>query len=789
MVEIEVDGRTIEVKQGTMLIEAADKAGVKIPRFCYHKNLTVAANCRMCLVEVEKIGKPLPACATPITPGMKVFTQSAMAREAQKSIMEFLLINHPLDCPICDQGGECELQDMAMGYGRDISRFSEKKRVVADEDIGSLIATDMTRCIHCTRCVRFGEEVAGVRELGATGRGEHMRIGTFVEHSMSSEVSGNIIDLCPVGALTSKPYRYQARAWELEQFPAIGPHDCVGSNIFIHTRRGDVMRAVSRDSVDFNEPWISDRDRFSYEGLNAPSRTLLPRIRCNNGQWEEVSWAEALNFVARGLKKILGEHGPKQVAGLASPNSTLEEAYLMQKWLSALGCNNLDHRIRQQDFSAQGAEGLHPNLGLPLREVVKLDSILLVGSNIQQEQPIAGLRVRKAAVRGGKVYAINPVDHAFNFPLEGKLICAPDAMVAHVAGIACALMDLSSVTIDEQAQQLLAGASVEAKHKEIAQTLYAGSRTGIMLGAVALNHPQAGTLRILARLIAQLSSGSYAYLTEGANGSGAWMAGMIPHRGPAGKALAEPGLNAYDAFQQQLKAYVLLGISPQLDCAHPQQAMQALNNADFVVALSAYDDEHVNDYADVVLPIGLFVETAGTYVTIDKLQQSFPAAILPPGKARPAWKVFRVLGNLFELEGFNFNTAQEVQQELQRQLETVDEMSPVNFYPESLRAAPAGMLTRVTEWPMLRCDALVRHADALQQAITNKKPEVRINRKQAEQLGLRDGDTCTVKQGEGVASLPVTLDDNVALGCAWIPAGFQATADLADSFGTVEITK
>ncbi|MFW6348947.1 MAG: NADH-quinone oxidoreductase subunit NuoG, partial [Thiohalospira sp.] len=492
MVNIEINGTPIEARDGQMLIEAADEAGINIPRFCYHKKLSVAANCRMCLVEVEKAAKPLPACATPVTDGMKVHTDSTKALSAQKGVMEFLLINHPLDCPICDQGGECDLQEMAMGYGKGVSRFTEGKRVVEDQDIGPLIATDMTRCIHCTRCVRFGQEIAGIRELGATGRGEHMEIGTYIEKSVDSELSGNVIDLCPVGALTSKPFRFNARPWELADHPTIAPHDGVGANITVETLRHEVMRVLPRENEAVNETWIADRERFSYTGLDHEDRVTRPLVRNADGELEAVDWNTALEAVASKLGGTLTEHGGEALTTLVSPSATLEEAFLAQKLTRGLGSGSVDHRLRQQDFSDEAQAPLYPGLGRPITEIERLDAALLVGAHPRKEQPLLGHRLRKAALEGAQVATLDTLVRDHNFPLAAELVDDPRQMAAHLAGIAAALLEQTGATAPEGFAELVAGRTTTAEEQAIAGALASGERRQVLLGPTALNAPDAG---------------------------------------------------------------------------------------------------------------------------------------------------------------------------------------------------------------------------------------------------------------------------------------------------------
>ena len=612
-ITIEVDGRMIPAAKGSMLIAATDAAGIYIPRFCYHKHLSIAANCRMCLVEVERAPKPMPACATPVMDGMKVFTRSPLAVDAQRATMEFLLINHPLDCPICDQGGECELQDLAVGYGGDVSRYAERKRVVRDTDIGPLVQTDMTRCIHCTRCVRFGEEIAGMRELGAIGRGEHMEIGTYLAKAMSSELSGNVIDLCPVGALTSKPYRFSARAWELQQRDGVAPHDCLGSNVHFHIKGSKVKRVVPKDNAAVNETWLSDRDRFSYEGLASKDRLRNPRMK-RDGNWYDCDWDVALDAVAQRLGQLSIDGRGDQIGALASASSTTEEFYLLQRLIRELGGNNIDHRPRQLDFSADIASPLAPSLGVDLEQLETSDSILLVGSNPRHDQPLINHRIRKAALRGAKVMVVNPVDYHFNFPLAEKLIVRPSRMVAALGAIGkLAIGDMA--LIDSVRTQLASFASSK-EHESIAASLRTANAAVVIVGNYAHHHPDFGQLSTLASIIADATGANYAQLTDGANGAGAWMAGAVPHRGPGGRKLSGVGMNAIEMFDSALAAYIVLGLEPELDCLQPQKTIDALRAAQFVVALTAFHHPSLQTAADVLLPIAAFAENEGSFVNV-----------------------------------------------------------------------------------------------------------------------------------------------------------------------------
>lgn len=788
LVNIEIDGKPLKAPQGAMVIAVADEAGIFIPRFCYHKKLSVAANCRMCLVEVEKAPKPLPACATPVVEGMKVHSRSALARQAQRAVMEFLLINHPLDCPICDQGGECELQDVAMAYGGDVSRFQERKRVVQDKDIGPLIATDMTRCIHCTRCVRFGEEIAGLRELGATGRGEHVEIGTFVEHSVASELSGNVIDLCPVGALTSKPFRFRARTWEMLSKPSIAPHDAVGSNINLHVSRGRVMRVVPRDNEGVNETWIADRDRFSYEGLYSEDRLRVPMIK-RGVRWEESDWQTALSFTVSGLQAVIAQHGAGQLGALAGPSVTLEEAYLLQKLMRGIGCANLDHRLRQQDFSDQDAAPQYPWLGQSLAALEEVDAALLVGSNCRKEQPLVNHRLRKAALRGARIMTVNSIAYPFNYPLSASVAASPTGIIEVLAGILQALGPAADGKDMAQAATFRGGVPPGDIELEMAQALREAARPTLLLGPAALHHPQAAVVRWLAAKIGQCCGATLGYLTEGANSAGAWLAGLLPHREVGGKPAATPGLTAASMWAQRLKAYVLLGIEPEFDCANSDQTQQALQQAEFSVLLTAFRTPFMERYANVLLPMAPFAETAGTLVNLEGRWQSFDAAVEPQGESRPAWKVLRVLGNLFELEDFQFQVAAQIRDAV-RQATNVT--PPDNLAAWQLPTQPPvgrqpGGLVRIGDVPPYAADALVRRAGALQRTLDSVAASFRINRQHAASLALREGVMLTVVQDETRAELPVIFDDRVADGCVQIVSAVAGSVGLGANFGPIEV--
>jgi NADH-quinone oxidoreductase subunit G len=648
MVEIQLDGRKIEVPEGSTVMHAAEKAGTYIPHFCYHKKLSIAANCRMCLVDVEKAPKPMPACATPVTQGMIVHTKSDKAIKAQKSVMEFLLINHPLDCPICDQGGECQLQDLAVGYGGSGSRYDEEKRVVLHKDVGPLISMEeMSRCIHCTRCVRFGQEVAGAMELGMSHRGEHSEIETFVGMSVDSELSGNMIDICPVGALTSKPFRYSARTWELSRRKSISPHDATGANLVVQVKQNQVMRVLPLENDEINECWIADRDRFSYEALNSEERLTAPMLK-QGGQWQEVDWQVALEYVANGLKQIAQDHGPSSIGTLASPHSTLEELYLAGLLMRRLGSDNIDHRLRCAQFSpAQGVRWL----GTSIASLSSLQAALVIGSNLRKDHPLFALRLRQAARQGAKVMSLNslkqlPSPDAWAMPLSHSRLAAPAQWLPALLEVASALAQVQGVDLPAG---MPAAAQVGDVARGMAQALIAGQRKAILLGNAAAHHGQAQSLLAVAGWIAERTGASVGYLTEAANTLGAQWVGAQPQSG---------GLDAAQMLSGSLKAVLLLGAEPEFDSAAGAAAKTALGRAQMVVTLSAFKANR--DVSDVLLPIAPFTETPGTFVNAEARVQSFHAVVKPAGQARPGWKVLRVLGNMLGLAGFDAESTGDV---------------------------------------------------------------------------------------------------------------------------------
>jgi len=710
VVNVEVDGKACQGKKGQMIIHVTDaQQDAYVPRFCYHDKLPIAANCRMCLVEVEKAPKPLPACATPITEGMKIFTKSPKAIGAQKATMEFLLINHPLDCPICDQGGECELQDLAMGFGRDISRFNERKRVVKDKDLGPLVSTDMTRCIHCTRCVRFTSEIAGFQELGTTGRGEDMEIGTYIERAVEHELSGNIIDLCPVGALNSKPFRYRARAWEMTQAALVSPHDGVGTNIFGHVLRGKLMRVVPRPNENINETWIADRDRYSYEGVYSADRLGAPMVR-EAGEWKQVTWEVALETAAKGLKAAGAE-----LATLASSSATVEELYLLSRLTRSLGSANIDHRLRQQDFRDQDADPAAPGLGgLAIADIDQLDALLVVGSNLRREAPVLAHRVRKAARSGAKVAFVNPARYDYLFPVAGYLESSPAKQVGDLAAVLAAVLE--GATAPKHLASLVSAAQVNTAHRTIAAALKAGAKRAVWLGALALRHPAYADLRALAAGIAAATGATLGTLAEGGNAAGAYLAGAVPHRDAAGLKPAAAGKSARDMLATPHKAYLLFGGAEPWADGLGADAVRTLGAAPFVVAATPYADDTLKSVAHVLLPISTFVETSGTYVNLEGLWQSFAGAAKPLGDARPGWKVLRVLGNLAGIAQFEYQSSQEVREELRLRCGDIAATS----YQGSHEARSGGQDARVIDVPMYAVDAVLRRAPSLQRTREGK---------------------------------------------------------------------
>jgi len=712
-VNVEINGKPVKARKGEMIIRVTDANGSYVPRFCWHEKLTVAANCRMCLVEVEKAPKPMPACATPVAEGMKIFTDSPRAIGAQRATMEFLLINHPLDCPICDQGGECELQDLAVGFGRDVSRFTERKRSVQDENLGPLIATDMTRCIQCTRCIRFTEEIAGIQELGMIGRGEQMKVRTYIESTVHHELSGNVIDLCPVGALVSKPYRFTARAWEMMSVPLVSPHDGTGSNLFGHVLRGRLMRVVPRENESINEVWIADRDRYSYEGIYSEERLQRPMIRkdgARDGEWVETDWETALAKAAEGLRGRGAELGV-----LASPSATLEELYLAGRLARGLGSGNIDSRLRQRDFRDQGADPLYPNLGLRIADIDSLQGLLVIGANLRREAPILAHRVRKAARRGARVALLNPAVFNYYFPVAAYVESAPASQVADLAAILRAAAEAAGAAVPPHLSQVVGAAQVSEQHRAAAAALASGEKRAVWLGALAIRHPCFADLRALAAALAQVTGASLGVLAEGANAAGAHLAGAVPHREAGGKPVGSPGLTAADMLARPLKSYLLVGgIEPWID-SPGIDAARTLGQAELVVAVTPFASETLRRVAHVLLPAGTFAETSGTYVNLEGVWQSQTGAAAPVGEARPAWKILRVLGNLTGLSGFDYDSSEDVRTELAAMVGAATAYSaPAYSGGHAVAQQSSAQPQSVVDIPMYQIDAVVRRAPSLQ---------------------------------------------------------------------------
>ena len=771
MVEFEVDGHPVSAPKGSMIIQATDAAKIPVPRFCYHEKLPIAANCRQCMVEVEMGGKlvpkPQPACATPIAPGMKVFTRSPNAMKWQRNTMEFLLINHPLDCPICDQGGECELQDLSMGYGRSVTRFTERKRTVSDEDIGPLVATEMTRCIHCTRCVRFVGEIAGTYEMGDMSRGDSHVIGTYIGRTIESELSGNVIDVCPVGALTDKVFQFKARAWELIAKPSIGYHDALGSNLWLHTKRGQALRAVPRDNEAINECWLSDRDRYSHQGLYADDRAQRPMIR-KGGDLVEVDWDEAIAFVADGLKKAGSD-----VGALVAPMASCEEGALLAQLVRGLGSDRIDHRLRVQDFSDGGPSGA--TFEMPVEDVARVSAALIIGSNVRHEMPLLNHRLRHAsrhdaskhpaanpahydisAVQGAKIFAINPVHFDCNFELAGDKAFAPQDFVD-------ALLITAKAAGASSDDRVLAEAIAAADDKEDARQWVAALRDApssvVILGDAAAQHPQASWLRALARAIARATNSAYNELPSGANAIGLARAG-VQFAGGA-KAILEKAPKALVTWQ-----------AGSQDTFAPAMYDKAREDAEFHVYAGAFACEGVKRTADAVLPLGLPPEIDGTWVNVDGIVQAVAAGSALPGEARPGWKVLRALGAALGIDGFDFVDLKDVHARIADRIS-----APVAVKAGGLAARVAaveGKLARVATVGIYRTDAVVRRAKALQAHPLNRAPALRICADDARALGLLGG----VKADVNGTALPVVIDAAVPKGCAWIEAGFAATASL-----------
>jgi NADH-quinone oxidoreductase subunit G len=780
MLTIEIDGKPVELQNGSTVMDGANKLGIYVPHFCYHKKLSIAANCRMCLVQVEKAPKPLPACATPATDGMKVWTNSDQAKKAQQGVMEFLLINHPLDCPICDQGGECQLQDLAVGYGNSSSRYSEDKRVVFHKQLGPLIsAEEMTRCIQCTRCVRFGQEIAGAMELGMIGRGEHAEIVTFVGKTVDSELSGNMIDICPVGALTSKPFRYTARTWELSRRKSVSPHDGLGSNLVVQVKGERVMRVLPFENEAINECWLSDRDRFSYEALNSDERLTEPMIKRAGPDgvpaWQVVDWQTALQFTVDGLRDVVQRHGGPAIGALVAPQATTEEVALLAKLARGLGSDNIDYRLRQSDFRGDGQGRGVAWLGMPITALSSLDRALVVGSFLRKDHPLIAQRLRLAARKGLRISVINPVDDDWLMPIAQKAIAPPSELPALLAEVVVA----AARALGKEAPAALSGIEPAAAAEAIASSVVSGKSKAILLGNLAEQHADASQLFALAQLLAELTGATLGCLTEAANCVGAELAGGRPQSG---------GLNAQAMLADPRKAYLILHAEPEFDFANPLAARAALEKADLVVVMSPF--KHALSYADVLLPVAPFTETAGTFVNCEGRAQRFNGVVKPHASARPAWKVLRVLGTLLEQSGFDLESIDDVrawavpaQDAIAARLanhSALQVVAPVHH---------ANGVERVADVPIYFSDAIVRRAPSLQATADARPPKARMHRTLLDKLGVSEGAQVKVRQGRGEAVLAAVVDPGVPPGVVRVAAAHPSTCHLEGMTGAVTVER
>jgi NADH-quinone oxidoreductase subunit G len=764
MLEIEIDGKKLTVPGGSTVMDAANSVGVHIPHFCYHKKLSIAANCRMCLVQVEKAPKPLPACATPVTDGMKVWTHSDQAVKAQQGVMEFLLINHPLDCPICDQGGECQLQDLAVGYGQSGSRYTEEKRVVVNKDLGPLISTDMTRCIHCSRCVRFTEEIAGFQELGMAGRGEFTEVMSFVGKAVKSEISGNVIDLCPVGALTSKPFRYSARTWELSRRKSVSPHDGLGSNLVVQVKNNKVMRVLPLENEAINECWLSDRDRFSYEALNSSERLQKPMIK-QGGVWQVTDWQTALEYVANGLKQVVSDHGAASVAAVATPNSTVEELFTLRKLMAGLGVENVETRLRNADFSLNTTGATW--LGQSIVDLAASEAVLVIGSSLRQEQPLLAQRLRQSVKKGLKLSLVNVHSDDLLTKVAAQSVVRPDQLVEGVLAVIKAVVEADTsktapVHID------LAGVEVTDTARRIAATL--AGKSAVLLGNIATHNPRSAELYAAAAALAELTGATLGVMSEAANTVGAQLIG------------ATVGGNV---FAIPKKAYVLLNAETEFDTHNGQEALAAVKSAEMVVVMSAFNSCAL-DFADVILPISPFSETSGTFVNMEGKPQSFNGVVRPLGETRPAWKVFRVLGNVLGFNGFDYESSEQIRDEALAG-DTAARLNNALVAAVAVKVRAAIGLVRLGEVPMYQADSLVRRAQSLQ--ASTAAPALKANAATLAALGLAVNDLAKVEQGGATVSLFAELDNGLADNVIRVLASHSATRELAGMYSSLSVSK
>ncbi len=772
MLNLEIDGRKVEVSPGSTVMDAAHALGIYVPHFCYHKKLSIAANCRMCLVQVEKAPKPLPACATPAAEGMKVWTASELAVTAQKSVMEFLLINHPLDCPICDQGGECQLQDLAVGYGPSASRYAEEKRVVFHKNLGPLVAAEeMARCIQCTRCVRFGQEIAGVMELGMINRSEHAEIVSFVGKSVDSELSGNMIDICPVGALTSKPFRYTARTWELSRRKSVSPHDALGSNLVVQVKGDSVLRVLPLENEAVNECWISDKDRFSYEALGSDDRLAAPMIQ-ENGEWKAVDWQAALTRVAVALRETVAKHGADALGVLVSPHSTVEEMALAAKLIRGLGADNIDFRLRQSDFRGDGQTSGVPWLGMPVADLNALDRALVIGSFLRKDHPLVAQRLRQAAKKGAQISLLHSVADDSLIRVAHSYVAAPSMLPHALAEIVVA----AAHGAGESAPPALAGIEPSAAAQAIAASLLSGERKAVLLGNAAEQHAEASQLLALGQALAELTGAKLGCLMEAANSVGGHVAGALPQ---------SSGMNAQAMLANPRKAYVVLGAEPEFDCANPVAARAALEKAEFVVMMSPF--RIGSAYADVLLPVSPFTETAGTFVNCEGRAQRFNGVVKPFAETRPAWKVLRVLGSMLDLPGFDFESIDDVRAQLPDDSALASRLANGTRAAVTTPGGPARGFERVADVPIYFADPLVRRAPSLQVTADARPPRARMNALTLQQIGVAEDAAVKVRQGRGEAVLTAAIDAAVPPGIVRIAAAHPSTCALEGLSGPIAV--
>ncbi len=771
--EIEIDGRKVQAEPGSSVLQVALDAGVAVPHFCYHKKLSVTAGCRMCMVDVHSMPRPLPACAMPVSEGMVIHTDTDRVRKARQVVMEFLLINHPLDCPVCDQGGECRLQDYSVAYGADRSRYQESKRVFLVRDIGPLVSMqEMSRCIQCTRCIRFGQEIAGLMELGLMDRGEKVEVAPFLKTWVNSELSGNLIDVCPVGALTSRPFRFSARSWELSSHKAVSPHDSLGSNLIVQTWQGQVKRILPAENEAINECWLSDRDRFSYEALNGKDRLTKPMVK-QGGEWIETDWQTALSYVTHGLVHIAEDHGSQALTALASPQATLEELFLLQKLMRSLGSENIEHRLRHQDNALDGR--VVPWLGMPVADIEGLDRILVIGTCLRQEAPLMAVRFRKAVRQGAETSRIHAMDEDWLMPLAHQWIDAPPYWLGMLAEIACAVAGKTGIPVPDELEAVPPSIQAEA----IASSLLSGNRKAVFLGALALQHCQASEILRLAEWIASNTGAVLGCLPVGANGVG----GMIAKAYPA----PSSGVSLNTMASEASKAFLLLHTEPELEAFNQPAMAASLKQAEMVVVMSPF--RQGLDYADVLLPVAPFTETSGTYINAAGDCQSFKASVSPLAETRPAWKVLRVLGNFLGYDGFDFETSEEVRDECLSSIDLAAVLNNLSGLSPEYHVGEVPELFRIGDLPAMFSDSIVRRAPSLQKTLWASAPVVHLPAGLFGKLGLEEGGKVRVTQENGQQAFPAVADRTLPDNCIRLSAGHPDTAMLGPVDGWVKVER